>query len=97
MTHCRLKISRLFAYDVLLELGKKREGAILLDIGCCCEFWVPMILNMLITSPLMPVGNDVRKAIADGYPVQNVIASDLEKGEYLNSAAFAFTILTRLP
>ena len=45
----------------------------------------------------MPVGNDVRKAIADGYPVQNVIASDLEKGEYLNSAAFVFTILTRLP
>jgi hypothetical protein len=26
------------------------------------------------------VGNDIRKAVADGYPVQNVIASDLCKG-----------------
>ena len=45
----------------------------------------------------MPVGNDVRKAIADGYPVQNVIASDLEKGDYLNSATFAFMRLSRFP
>ena len=26
------------------------------------------------------VGNDARKAIADGFPVHNVIASDLEEG-----------------
>ncbi|KAH9922698.1 uncharacterized protein B0H18DRAFT_1016496 [Fomitopsis serialis] len=55
----RLKISRLPAYPKLLRLGKEREGAIFLDIGCC-------------------FGNDVRKAIADGYPRENCIASDLE-------------------
>ena len=26
------------------------------------------------------VGNDVRKAVLDGWPVENVIASDLRKG-----------------
>ncbi|KAA1474375.1 hypothetical protein DENSPDRAFT_824214 [Dentipellis sp. KUC8613] len=56
-----LKISRLFAYKDLLKLGKEREGAIFLDIGCC-------------------FGNDVRKAVADGYPVQNAVASDLQQG-----------------
>jgi len=55
----KLKISRLPAYDQLLKLGKEREGAIFLDIGCC-------------------FGNDVRKAVADGFPVQNAIASDIE-------------------
>ncbi|KAI0320559.1 hypothetical protein OF83DRAFT_1052908 [Amylostereum chailletii] len=54
----KLKISRLFPYKDLLNLGAKREGAIYLDLGCC-------------------FGNDPRKAIADGYPAQNVVASDL--------------------
>ncbi|KAI0066430.1 hypothetical protein BV25DRAFT_1820373 [Artomyces pyxidatus] len=57
----KLKISRLFAYPQLLKLGRERDRAILLDIGCC-------------------FGNDLRKAIADGYPVQNVVASDLYQG-----------------
>ncbi|EMD35921.1 hypothetical protein CERSUDRAFT_115828 [Gelatoporia subvermispora B] len=55
----RLKIARLPAYPHLLELGKERKGAILLDIGCC-------------------FGNDVRKAVLDGYPVDNIIASDIQ-------------------
>ncbi|KAI0066447.1 hypothetical protein BV25DRAFT_1820395 [Artomyces pyxidatus] len=54
----KLKISRLFPYPRLLNLGRDRKDAIFLDIGCC-------------------FGNDVRKVIADGYPVQNVVASDL--------------------
>ncbi|EED81259.1 predicted protein [Postia placenta Mad-698-R] len=54
----RLKISRLPAYQQLLILGKEREGAIFLDIGCC-------------------FGNDLRKAIVDGFPAENTIASDL--------------------
>jgi hypothetical protein len=29
----------------------------------------------------LTVGNDARKAIADGYPMQNVIASDIQPGE----------------
>lgn len=28
-------VSRLFPYQNLLKLGREREGAILLDIGCC--------------------------------------------------------------
>lgn len=33
----RFKISRLPAYKQLLKLGKEREGAIFLDVGCCCK------------------------------------------------------------
>jgi hypothetical protein len=32
----RLKISNVPAYRDVLKLGKEREGALLLDIGCCC-------------------------------------------------------------
>ncbi|KAI0823141.1 hypothetical protein BC628DRAFT_1316638 [Trametes gibbosa] len=31
----KFKLSRLPGYDYLLKLGREREGAILLDIGCC--------------------------------------------------------------
>jgi hypothetical protein len=44
----------------LLKLGREREGAILLDIGCC-------------------FGTDVRKAIVDGFPLKNVVTSDLHQ------------------
>ena len=43
MVHRRLKISRISAYDTLLNLGKQKEGAIFLDIGCCCESYIPQI------------------------------------------------------
>jgi len=56
----RLKISRLPAYERAIALGREREGALLLDIGCC-------------------FGNDARKAASDGFPVHNVIASDLRQ------------------
>ncbi|KAH9921431.1 uncharacterized protein B0H18DRAFT_880126 [Fomitopsis serialis] len=54
----KLKISRMPAYEQLLKLGREREGALFLDIGCC-------------------FGNDIRKAVADGFPVANAIGSDL--------------------
>ncbi|KAH9065637.1 hypothetical protein EDB87DRAFT_1672338 [Lactarius vividus] len=57
----RPKVSRLFPYQNLLKLGREREGAILLDIGCF-------------------FGTDVRKAIADGFPLRNVVTSDLHQG-----------------
>ncbi|KAI0374560.1 hypothetical protein BV20DRAFT_518721 [Pilatotrama ljubarskyi] len=53
-----LKVARLPAYQQLLALGRERQNAIFLDIGCC-------------------FGNDVRKAVADGYPVKSCVASDL--------------------
>ncbi|KAI0788412.1 hypothetical protein C8Q74DRAFT_1367139 [Fomes fomentarius] len=57
----RLKIARLPAYPTLLNLGKERPNAILLDLGCC-------------------FGNDVRKAVLDGVPVENIVASDIDPG-----------------
>ncbi|KAI0770379.1 hypothetical protein C8Q74DRAFT_1218729 [Fomes fomentarius] len=56
----KLKIARLPGYPQFIKLGREREGAIFLDMGCC-------------------FGNDIRKAVLDGWPVQNVIASDLSK------------------
>ncbi|KAJ7705361.1 hypothetical protein B0H17DRAFT_920314, partial [Mycena rosella] len=58
------RISRLPAYQRALNLGRERDGAILLDLGCC-------------------FGTDIRKAASDGFPVQNLIASDL-RAEFWN-------------
>ncbi|EJD05462.1 uncharacterized protein FOMMEDRAFT_78949 [Fomitiporia mediterranea MF3/22] len=74
----RLKISRLPAYPDLLELGNNRPDAIFLDFACCCMSDMCHCLSPLLFS--IPVGNDARKAIADGYPMENVIASDLQAG-----------------
>ncbi|KXN85578.1 hypothetical protein AN958_11145 [Leucoagaricus sp. SymC.cos] len=53
-----LTISQQPGYRRVLQLLRRRPGAILLDIGCC-------------------FGNDLRKAVVDGWPVENTIASDL--------------------
>lgn len=37
----RLKISRAPVYKDVLKLGQEREGALLLDIGCCCTSGAP--------------------------------------------------------
>ncbi|KZV95783.1 hypothetical protein EXIGLDRAFT_671793 [Exidia glandulosa HHB12029] len=58
----KLKISRFPVYEEVLKLGREREGAILLDLGCC-------------------FGNDARKAVADGFPASQVLASDL-RGDF---------------
>ncbi|KAF7367620.1 hypothetical protein MSAN_00825500 [Mycena sanguinolenta] len=52
------RISDLPAYEEVFKLGRERDGAILLDIGCCC-------------------GADIRKVARDGWPIENLIASDL--------------------
>ncbi|KAJ7485681.1 hypothetical protein FB451DRAFT_1230718 [Mycena latifolia] len=54
----RPRISTSPAYQKVLALGRQREGAILLDLGCC-------------------FGTDIRQAASDGFPVNNLIASDL--------------------
>lgn len=61
MNFIRMGIAKHPAYQAALSLPTQREGAILLDIGCC-------------------FGNDLRKAVADGWPVENTIASDLRQG-----------------
>ena len=78
-----MQISRAPAYTQLLELGRARPGAIFLEIGCCCEFITYQsyaneadsrsVLNL-------EVGSDMRKAVADGFPIQNCVASDLRPG-----------------
>jgi hypothetical protein len=78
LTYTRPSISRLFAYQDLLKLGRERDGAILLDIGCCCK---PLSISVLFMSyGHRLVGTDVRKAILDGFPLKNVVTTDLHKG-----------------
>ncbi|KAI0699604.1 hypothetical protein C8T65DRAFT_580986 [Cerioporus squamosus] len=61
----RLKLARLPGYDRILALGKARRNPIFLDVGCCCEVTIST------------VGNDVRKLVADGYPIESVMAIEL--------------------
>ncbi|OJA08414.1 hypothetical protein AZE42_00975 [Rhizopogon vesiculosus] len=47
-------------YQSVLQLGRDRSGALLLDLGCC-------------------FGNDARKAVADGWPVTQMISTDIKQ------------------
>ena len=71
-------------------MGKERD-AILLDVGCCCESLtnVAEVTEQSTHIVLYIVGNDVRKAVADGYPAQNVITSDIEGGKEAQSVSEA--------
>ncbi|KAK0496116.1 hypothetical protein EDD18DRAFT_1309768 [Armillaria luteobubalina] len=53
-----LGISKYPSYQRFLAIGREREGAIYVEIGCC-------------------FGNGARKAVADGFPVHQIIATDL--------------------
>jgi len=55
-----LRISRHPKYQDVLQLGRDRTGALLLDLGCC-------------------FGNDARKAVADGWPVTQMISTDIRQ------------------
>ena len=77
----RMKFSsKVPAYNQLLKLGREREDAILLDIGCCCKSDNTASLERALT--VRSVGNDVRKAVADGFRVENVVATDIHPGEH---------------
>ena len=72
------------AYDKVLALGRERDHAIFLDLGCCCEDLscsVNHIFSKILTREL--VGNDARKVIADGFPLAGVLASDIHKGMHI--------------
>ncbi|KAF5367143.1 hypothetical protein D9758_004028 [Tetrapyrgos nigripes] len=58
----KFRSTRLPVYKHVLELGKTRDDALFLDVGCG---WIPQ------------VGHDIRKTIADEYPIQNMVGSDL--------------------
>lgn len=77
MQYPRLQISRHSFYDEFLRIGKSQPGALYLEVACCCKFTFAVVRTL---SLCVSVGSDVRKAIADGYPIKNVIASDLYAG-----------------
>ncbi|KAJ7111498.1 hypothetical protein C8R44DRAFT_842288 [Mycena epipterygia] len=69
----RTRISHMAAYPRAISLGRKRQDAILLDLGCC-------------------FGTDIRKVAQDGFPTQNLIASDLRPEFWnLGHELFRFT------
>lgn len=41
------------------------------------------VLRLYVADPIL-VGNDIRKAVMDGYPVDNALASDIEKRKSIN-------------
>ncbi|KIJ66722.1 hypothetical protein HYDPIDRAFT_85606 [Hydnomerulius pinastri MD-312] len=63
-TFLHLDMTKLPVYESIINLGRERSNAVLLDIGCC-------------------FGVDARKAAADGFPLKNIVASDLKK-EFLD-------------
>jgi hypothetical protein len=77
-------------YRHLLELGKK--GGLFLDIGCCCEHDSLFVLICLSDPSGFSVGTDARKAVADGFPVKQVILSDLREGTL--SSSYIRTLLS---
>jgi hypothetical protein len=70
------------SYQNLLEIGRSRKGAIFLDIGSCSENHGIIIANRLIVQNtyILIVGTDARKLIADRYPLEQVVTSDLREG-----------------
>ncbi|KAF7312539.1 Methyltransferase ausD [Mycena indigotica] len=74
----RLRISRLPAYVKVLNLLRERPTALCLDLGCCCAFRLNKT-RMLASAHHVIVGTDVRKLATDGFPIEQLIASDLHK------------------
>jgi len=67
-------------------MGEQRNGTIFLDIGSCCECPPAYLFKpekMADISFIALVGNDARKVVADGYPLENVVTSDLHQGPFL--------------
>jgi hypothetical protein len=59
----------------------------MLDLGSCCTHKLGLKLLDTYTSNL--VGTDIRKVAADGYPLQNLLASDLRRGSCLGRKKLA--------
>ena len=74
-----LRLSRIAPYPRLLELGRSRAHPIRLDVGSCCELDTLTASGDVIEAVFV-VGTDLRKLIADGYPRDSVIATDVVPG-----------------
>lgn len=75
----QFRIRHLPAYPSLMQLVKERPDAIFLDYACACKHWKDTFIPKYYSTESYQVGVDTRVAIADGYPVENVVASDLQK------------------
>jgi len=54
----KMVVTEIPSYKEAIRLGKRRSGAIFLEIGT-------------------GFGNDIRKVIADGFPIQDIVVSDI--------------------
>ena len=78
----RLRICRQSQYQDLLKIGKSRKGAIFLDVGSCCENLNNTSISLKKKAHIfiITVGNETRKLVADGYPLEQVVTTDLHQG-----------------
>ena len=79
----RLRICRQSQYQDLLKIGKSRKGAIFLDVGSCCENHNNTSISLkkqMAHIVIITVGNETRKLVADGYPLEQVVTTDLHQG-----------------
>lgn len=67
------------AYQKVLKLGRERDNAIFLDIGCCCRL-IRYIFRAFNISRSDSVGDNIRRVVADGFPIDKVLGSDIEQG-----------------
>ena len=92
----RLSLSHLPGYDELLELGRSRDNSTYLDLGCLCNVIRGYHHPRAQLINIQTVGVDIRKAIADGYPMKNVKATDLAPGTCMLTPQFRFhTLVTQ--
>lgn len=73
-------ISNLPCYETFICLAKERNDAIFLDIGCCCE--CRALYQYPGDGTLRSGGTDIRKVVADGVLVKNVVGTDLRPGRF---------------
>ena len=81
----RLNVWHQSPYQDLLKRGKSDGDAIFLDIGSGSEN--NPVIRLLDQKKkkthiylMIIVGNDARKLVADGYPLKQVVTSDLRQG-----------------
>ena len=75
-------------YPRVFELQKKNRNAIFLELACCCEHCQLLLCGYrtdLITGPSTSctVGQECRKLIQDGFPPENIVATDIQQGMLL--------------
>jgi hypothetical protein len=65
----------------VLKLGRARNNAILVDIGCCCKPIHSTHASRRLFKRSNSVGDCTRKIVADGFPITGVLGFDIEKGD----------------